>query len=216
MNCIKTLQTDTFSTDISSSKLWYAILLLKRRDYSSVLNITNQILSSFPPFVLYDKIDFSQTNNEAKRLYVDMFLDSDVTVMQRARKAWLFNLSFTKNMADMVPLAIQIELYFSDPTFYIEISPLTCTYYLQFLCYHRMCHYDSRNRALQQLIALLTNKEQITDETYDSANIAGHCLLLAGERARAWEMFNMSYKYTQRHPPFDKYNSALWYLQNCF
>ena len=111
-----------------------------------------------------------------------MFLDSDVTVMQRARKAWLFNLSFTKNMADMVPLAIQIELYFSDPTTFIDLSPVTCTYYLQFLCYHRMCQYDSRNRALQQLIELLTNKERITDETYNAFNIAGHCLLLAGER----------------------------------
>ena len=120
-----------------------------------------------------------------------MFLDSDTTVIQRTRKAWMFDLYLTKGIADVVPLAIQIELYFSDPTFYIQISPLTCTYYLQFLCYHRMCQYDSRNRALQQLIELLTNKEQIKDETYDSANIAGHCLLLAGDRAQAWEMFRL-------------------------
>ena len=216
----QSLQTDTFSIDIHVSlrKLWYAILLLKRRDHSSVLNITNQILSSIPPFVIYENTDFSQMNNdsEAKRLYVDMFLDSDTTVIQRARKAWMFALCLTKDMADVVPLAIQIELYFSDPAFYIRISTLTCIYYLQFLCYHRMCQYDSRNRALQQLIALLTNKGRITDETYHTGNIAGHCLLLAGERAPAWELFHKSYQHTQRHPPYDKYNSAVWYLQNCF
>ena len=216
----QSLQTDTFSIDISSSKLWYAILLLKRRDYSSVLNITNQILSSISPYVIYEGTgtDLVQTNDdsEARRLYVDMFLDSDITVIQRARKAWMFALYLEKDMAYLVPLAIQIELYFSDPTFNIRISPLTCTYYLQFLCYHRMCQYDCRNRALQQLIELLADTERITNETYHTGNIAGHCLLLAGERALAWEVFNKSYQYTQRHPPFDKYNSALWYLHNCF
>ena len=214
----QSLQTDTFLTDISSRKLWYTLLLLKRRDYSSVLNITNQILSSIPPFVIYESITFSQMNNdsEAERLYVDMFLDYDTTVIQRARKAWMFDLCLTKDMADVVPLAIQIELYFSDPTLFVRISPLTCTYYLQFLCYHRMCQYDSRNRALQQLIELLTTNERITVETNHSINIAGHCLLLVGERARAWKVFNQSYQHTQRDPPHDKYNSALWYLQNCF
>ena len=212
----QSLQTDTFSTDISSNKLWYAILLLKRRDYSSILNITNEVLSSIPPFVLFDRIYFSQKNNEAKQLYKDMFLDSDITVI-RARKAWMFNLVFRKYMTDVVPLAIQIELYFCDPVIDLFfLSPLTCTYYLQFLCYHRMCQYDCRNLALQQLIELLADTERITNETYHTSNIAGHCLLLAGERALAWEMFNKSYQYTQRNPPFDKYNSALWYLHNCF
>ena len=212
------LQTDTFSTDISSSKLWYAILLLKKRDYSSILNVTYEVLSSIPPFVLFDRRDFSQKNNEAKQLYKDMFLDSDIRVMQRARKAWMFNLVFRKHMTDVVPLAIQIELYFSDPDTNnrISLSPLTCTYYLQFLCYHRMCQYDCRNRALQQLIELLADTQRITNETYHSGNVAGHCLLLAGERTQAWEMFNKSYQHTQSHPPHDKYNSALWYLQNCF
>ena len=215
----QSLQTDNFSIDISSSKLWYAILLLKRRDYSSVLNITNQILSSIPPFVIYKNTDFSQMNNdsEPKRLYADMFLDSDTTAIQRARKAWMFDLYLTRVIAYLVPLAIKIELYFSDPVFnFISLSPLTCIYYLQFLCYHRMCQYDSRNRALQQLSELLTTNERITDETYHSANIAGHCLLLAGERTQAWELFNQSYQFKQRHPPRNKYNSALWYLQNCF
>ena len=212
----QTCQTDTFSTDISSSKLWTVILLLKRRNYSSIPNITNEILSSIPPFVMYQTKNFFKTNNEAKRLYVDMFLDSDITVMQKARKAWMFDLSFTKDVADVVPLAIQIELNFSDPLHNLYLSPLTCTYYLQFLCYHHTCQYDKRNRALQQLDELLTDKERITSETYSAYNIAGHCLLLAGEREQAWEMFNMSYRETKRCPPEDKYNSALWYLQNCF
>ena len=207
-------QRNIFSTDISSSKLWYAIFLLRKRDYSSVLRITNEILSSIPPFVLNENINKSHWNNEAKQLYVDMFLDSDTSVMQRARKSWMFELSLRKNMTEMTPLAIQIELYFSDRFAFISLSPFTCTYYLQFLCYHQMCQYDSRNCALQQLIDVLNYSDYCGIQFYNTLNIAGHCLLLSGQRARAWEMFNESYQHTQRNPPLHKYNSALWYLQN--
>ena len=213
----QTIQTDTFSTDISSSKLWYAILLLKNREFSSILNITKEILSSIPPFVVTcnNIHGLTWSNNEAKRLYVDMFLDSDITVLQRARKAWMFDLHITKDMADVVPLAIQIELYFSDPGLrFIFLSPLACAYYLESLCYHNTCHYDSRNRALEQLIVLLVDNPDCL--IYNTMNIAGHCLLLVGERSKAWDIFNVSYQLTRMRPPFHKYNSAMWYLHNCF
>ena len=215
----QTCKSDTFSTDISSIKLWCAIVLFMKKDFSSVLNITNEILSSIPPFVIYnyENMYLTQSNNENEQLYDDMFLDSDTTVMERARQAWMFHLFFIQDMADVVPLAIQIELYFNDPVLTFDLSPLSFTYYLQFLCYHSMRQYDSRKSALLQLIEQLTENEPITlNETYHKCNIAGHCLLLAGERALAWEMFNKSYQLTQWYPEYHKYNSVVWYLQNCF
>ena len=216
----RSIQTDVFSYDILSSKLWYAIFLFMKRDYSSVLSITNEILSSIPPFAFFNSA-VNQLDNENKRLYVDMFLDSDMTVMQRARKAWMNELTLTKDMTDMVPLAIQIELYFSDPLAVISLSPFTCTYYLQFLCYHRMGQYGRRNCALQQLldICITDNLKNAGIAPHFTLNITGHCLLLAGERALAWEMFNKSYHITLHiasNSPMHKYNSARWYLQNCF
>ena len=80
-----------------------------KRDYSSILNITNEILSSIPPFVMYNVVN--KLDIETNRLYVDMFLDSDITVMQRARIAWMFDFYLTKDMTDVVPLAIQIEIF---------------------------------------------------------------------------------------------------------
>ena len=119
----RSIKTDAFSYDISSSKLWYAILLFMKSDYSSVLSITNEILSSIPPFAFFHSA-VNQLDNENKRLYVDTFLDSDITVMQRAKKAWMNELTLTKDMTDVVPLAIKIELYFSDPCVHISLSPI--------------------------------------------------------------------------------------------
>ena len=199
---------------ILSNKLWYAFFLFMKTDYSSALDITNKILSSIPPFVMCDAINLIRPNNENEQLYVDMFLDSDITVMQRVSRAWMFHMYIMKDMIDLVPLAIQIELYFGDPLVVLQLSPLTCMYYLQFLCYHRMCRYDRRNCALQQLLDLL--KGEHTCNPQHALNITGHCLLLAGERAQAWRKFNESYQFTQLHPIMNKYNPALWYLQNCF
>ena len=215
----RSIQTDVFSYDISSSKLWYAILLMMKTDYLSVLSITNEILSSIPPFAIFED-EMNQLDNENIQLYVDMFIDSDITVMLRARKAWMFELKLRKDMTNLVPLAIQIELYFSDPLLYVSLSPFTCTYYLQFLCYHRMGQYDRRNCALQQLVDIcrFNNLQHIGSAPYHTLNITGHCLLLAGERALAWDMFNESYRITLQiiNSAFHKYNSARWYLQNCF
>ena len=212
----KSVRADSSSLDISSCKLWCAILLLMEKNYASALKIVNNVLSSIPPYAMYQSGNLNQTSNTSKKLYVDMFLNSDTTVMQRAKNAWLFDMKFSKDMINRVPLAIQIELYFSD--FYLEVSlsPLICTYYLQFLWYHKMCQYDNRHRALQQLVDEVNNEEiRLGYLPHLCLNITGHCLLLAGERDYAQDIFYASYTLTQRHPPYDKYSSALWYLLNC-
>ena len=189
----------------------------KKGYFSSTLNIINQMLSSIPPFemTLYVCTPMKFIDNEAKQLYIDMFLNSDVTMIQRARKAWMFDLIVTKNMTEVVPLAIQIELYFKKGDLPIYLSPFICAYYLQFLCYHEMHQYDNRQRALEQLIEVVNNRKQ-HGVTHFSLNIVGHCLLLAGKTFKARDVFNMSYLITKERPPLDKYNSALWYLMNCF
>ena len=204
-------QNDKLSFDISTCKLWCAISLYMRGDYLSSLNIVNQVLSSIPPYVIF----WAVVSNEGKQLYMDMFLDSGTTVTQRARKAWMFILYFRKNMPDSVslPKGIQIELYFSDSNAALLLSPFTCVYYLQFLCYHEVHQYDRRDRALRHLTEVANNSEQWGYPT-TTWNIAGHCLLLAGRTDLARDMFYRSYTESQRRPPLDKYNSALWYLLN--
>ena len=207
----RTAENDTCSFDISTCKLWCAILLLKRGEFLSALNIINQMLSSIPPFAMYHK---NFIGNDAKQLYVDMFLDSEDTMIERARTAWMFDLKVKKNMADMVPLAIQIEIYFKGNSD-VKLSPFTCAYYLQFLCYHRMQQYDNRDRALQQLIEVTNNDEQCGNEPWTSLSIAGHCLILAGRRVQARNMFYVSYMAGQ-YAGIETENSAIWYLLNCF
>ena len=206
----RTAQNDTCSFDISTCKLWCAILLLKRGEFLSALNIINQMLSSIPPFVMYRK-DF--IGKDVKQLYVDMFLESDDKVIQRSRKAWMFDLYVTKNMIDVVPLAIQIVVYFrgDHP---VLLSPFTCAYYLQFLCYHRMQQYDNRDHALQQLIEVAHNKEQCGD-LLTSLSIAGHCLILAGRKVLARDMLHCSHMASMSAGK-EIGNSAIWYLLNCF
>ena len=210
----RTALNDTYSCDISSFKLWCAILLYMKGFILPALDIVNQVLSSIPPYVMYHH-GINLANTEAKQLYVDMFLDSDDTTPQRLRKAWMFDLIVTQDMIDMLPLAIQIELICSCSLFSVHLSPFTCTYYVQFLCYHRMQQYDNRDRALQQLIEVASNTEQYGFPWF-SLNIAGHCLLLIGRPDQARDMFYKSLLYTQMFSPLDRYTSALWYLQNCF
>ena len=207
----KTAQNDTYSFDISTCKIWCVILLLKGGEFFSALNIINQILSSIPPFALYRE---QFTSTDAKQLYLDMFLDSDDTVIEKARTAWMFDLSVTKKMIDVVPLAIQIEIYFRGDIV-TSLSPFTCVYYLQFLCYHKMQQYDNRDRALQHLIEVAFNTKQLGKEPWTSWNIAGHCLLLAGRRDQARDMLSRSY-FAMRNNALGILNSAIWYLRNCF
>ena len=208
-------QKNIFSFEISTCKLWYAILLFQNGHFSSTLNIVNQVLSSIPPFAIY-YYPYHTTSDEVKRLYADMFLDSDDTIYQRARKAWMFNLRLNKDMIDALPLAFQIELCFRQIE--VWISPFTCAYYLQFMCYHQMQRYDERDRALEHLLQALVNLEQRGDPytVCTSLNIAGHCSLLAGMRTVAQLAFCASIRQMQSIPSFLHCESALWYLQNCF
>ena len=133
--------------------------------------------------------------------------------MKRTRTSWLMDLRFTKDMLETVPLAIHVELSVCDPDIGVNVSPFTFAYYLMFLCYHELRQYEDRDRALRLLLDVVNNPEQCEASMYRTLNIAGHCLLLSGQRDRARELFITSFQLTQRYPPFDKYNSALHYLQ---
>ena len=202
------------STDISTCKLWCTILLLMKGEHLLALNIIYNVLSSIPPFAMYKSIkcktDEIYGNNQ---LYVDMVIDSDITMIQRARKAWLFDVLIRKDMTKLVPLGIQIELYFCDSL--VRLSPYVCTYYLQFLCYHELRQNDNRDRALQHLVDAALDEEQ-TGVASHSLNLAGHCLLVAGERSRAKNIFWTSDLFSKMTPLRQKYNSAPWYLRNFF
>ena len=203
------------STDIATFKLWCAILLFMQGEYASTLRITYHTLSSIPPFAMYHNKGIGRGHCVDKQLYVDMVSDSGITEMQRPRKAWLFDLLVGKGMTSLVPLGIQIELYFCDPAVAMRLSPFTCIYYLQFLCYHEMRQYDDRDRALQHLIYTANNVNQNDGEIWP-LNLAGHCLLIAGQRTQAQYMFVKSNVAGNMVPLYDKYNSAAWYLRNFF
>ena len=197
---------DTTSFDISTSKLWYALMLLKQCDYSSSLSIVHQVLSSIPPFALFDSaID----NFEAKDLYVDKFLTSSCTTMQRAKEAWLYSMMFTNAMTKLLPLGFQIEVYFQKPH-PVRFSPYACSYYLLFLCYNELGQYENRNQALKELADIANNDQQVG--SFSTSNIVGHCLLIAGEIDQARYMFIRSRLETPG--PIDKFNSASWYITN--
>ena len=85
-------KTDTCicSFDISTYKLWTAIKLYMKGDFSATLDLVNRVLSSIPPCAMfYDGLTI-RAGNEAKELYVDLFKEENITVVQRARKAWMF------------------------------------------------------------------------------------------------------------------------------
>ena len=140
----RTAQNDNLSFDISTCKLWCAILLYMKRDFSSTLDIVNQVLSNITPYAMYIFHDNMIACNEDTELYVNM--SQNTTVTERAKIAWMFCLFFSKDMTVSMPLGMKIELYFCDTG--IWLLPFTCAYYLQFLCYHEMRQYVYRNRAL--------------------------------------------------------------------
>ena len=212
----RTANNDTYSFDISTCKLWCAILLYMKGSIPATLDIINTVLSSIPPFAMYINFWDMCASNEAKELYVNMFLDSGIPMFQRARTAWMFDLDITHDMTNMVPLAIQIELFFSTyPEILVQLSPFTCVYYLQFLCYHNTHQYNNRDVALQELIDIVNDIKR-RGMPLISFNITGHCLLLAGRRDQALVMFQRSYRLTEDFPLIHQRNSATWYLQNCF
>ena len=204
---------DISSFDISTCKLRYAMVLLMKVDYTACLRAVNNVLSRIPPYALYMSGGEIVSSNESKSLYEQIYQESDIDIMKRTRTSWLMDLRFTKDMLETVPLAIHVELSFCDPELGVKVSPFTFAYYLMFLCYHELRQYEDRDRALRLLLDVVNNPEQCEASMYRTLNIAGHCLLLAGQRDRARELFIRSFQLTQWYPPFDKYNSALHYLQ---
>ena len=120
-------------------------------NYELTLSTVNEILSSIPPYALYHSGFHIFSNDSAKELFIDMFVNSEITVSKRAKTAWLFDVVFPKHIANSMPLAIQIELYFCDSLTGVRISPFVCAYYLMFLCYHGLHDHENRNSALRQL-----------------------------------------------------------------
>ena len=204
---------DISSVDISTYKLLYAMVLLMKGDYTACLRTVNNVLSRIPPYALYMSAGEIISSNKSKSLYEQIYQESDIDIMKRTRTSWLIDMRFMQDMLDNVPLAIHIELSFCDPVIGVKVSPFTFAYYLMFLCYHELRQYRDRDRALRLLLDVVNNPEQHGVLTYHSYNIAGHCLLLAGQRDRAREIIIRSYQFTQVNPPLDKYNSALYYLQ---
>ena len=198
-----------YDFDISTRKLWCAIFLYMAGDYQSSLDIINQVLSCIQPFAFQ-----RHACDETLELYKDMFRDTDMTIIQKAKMAWMFPMNFSKDSSYPLPLAIKIELYFSRS--YIMVSPFTCAYYLQFLCYFDRHQSNNRDSALEQLVDFAKNAAKDPSAFYD-LNIAGHCLLLAGKIVEARDMFYLSNTLTQNISPLiNEENSARWYLLRFF
>ena len=208
-------QSDAASVDISTCKLRYAMVLLMRTDYAACLSTVNDVLSQIPPFALYVSGPYLQSSSESKSLYEQVYLQSDADIVERILTSWLQDLSFHKDMLYNinVPLAVHVELSFCDEIPGVYISPFIFAYYLMFLCHHELHQYDDRDRALGLLLDTVNNPEQRGHICHHSLNIAGHCLLLAGQRDRAREILIASYQATQGSP-YHKYNSAGHYLEN--
>ena len=204
---------DELSFDISTCKLWYAIFIFLKGDYVTVLTTVNKVLSRIPPYALYSSVGEICSWTESKNIYLDKFINSNVAIVEKAKTSWLFDLHFSKQCTDNVPLAIQIELYFSDIINGAQISPFAFTYYMMFVCYHELRQYDDREQVLRQLAEVVNNPEQCGNCRHHSYNLVGHCLLVAGKIHRARDMFRESYKFT-RNTPLKNYNSASWYLHN--
>ena len=208
--------SDAALVDISTCKLWYAMVSLMRTDYAACLRTVNDVLSRIPPYALYMSGYTLQSSRESTSLYEHVYLQSDTDVVERLRTSWLRDLWFYKDMLYNInpPLAVRIELFICDEDVGVPVSPFVFAYYLMFLCHHELHQFDDRDRALRLLVDTMYNPEQHGLLYYHSLNIAGHCLFLAGRRDRAREMFIHSAQITQARPPFHKYNSAVLYLHS--
>ena len=205
------------SVDITTGKLWTAILFLKKKEYSLAMHTVNKLLSCIPPYALYFAHQHVKSNREAQILYTDMFLNSELDFLQIGRKAWLFNFIVIENTMSILPAALQIELIHKAPGKLLSISPFVCAYFLMFLCYHGLRQYDNRDRSLRQLIDTAEDTNQFGCKCiqHHAYNITGHCLLLVGQTTRAREIFLKSFdlKMNSDGPTGNEYNSARYYLE---
>ena len=208
---IRALDKILFGVDISSSQLWLATFRLQYEDYLATLETVNNVLSSIPPYALY--CDGMLIHTEYPSAYRDMCNMGNVNVVDRAKKAWLFNLEIIHEDFHFVPRAIQIALLHCDPTIGVSISPFVYAYYLLFLSYHGLGQYDNRDCALRQLVDIAIGKKRCGLVKYHSYNIAGHCLLMVGHTEMARELFLNSAHYThQLGSVYDSYNPAYQYI----
>ena len=207
------LRLNTRGFDISTYRLWNAMLMTARGDYRLSLQILNTVLSSIPPFALYSPVFNLNDSDDTKNWYVDVYSRDDKSVAERARTAWMLDIIIMSSDADKVSAAIQIELTHCDKIVGVPLSPFVCAYYLMFLNYHALHQNENRDRALGQLIEAVNNQEQCGIFRYHSYNIAGHCLLYMGLYEQARDMFIRSYQFTSSRQPLYRFNSARLYLQ---
>ena len=203
---------ESCSFDLLTSTLWYAMVLLKKCEYALCLTTVNDALSSIPPFALL----FSRADrDDSQHFYVEKFLFSSFTTMERARKAWLGCIVIPYCYNEILPFALQIEQYFRDTSYFmLHVSPCVCAYYLQFLCFHLLGQHDNRDGSLRQLTELVNHLSQRKISGFIVFNIAGHCLLITGRRDEARKMFIRSRRLTSPYPGINKTNSANWYIEN--
>ena len=181
---------DNLSVDIATGKLWTAILLLMKADYSMALTTINELLSSIMQYALYCSEGRVVSKEHTRISYVDMFVNSELDYHQLANSAWLFDFFVPQHSTSILPTAIQMELIHSTAGA-INISPFTVAYYLKFLCYHGLRRNDDRDHALRQLVEVVDNSEQYGNDSirHRAYNIAGYCLWSVGHTARARELF---------------------------
>ena len=206
------LSRNVYGTDIGTSKLWLGTFLLQQGDYDGSLQNVNNVLSSIPPYALYNSGLSIKSSEDSKQLYIDRYCGRNTDILCKAEEAWLFDMHITQSEYSFVPRAIQIEFDHCDPRTGVNISPFTYANYLMFLCYHGLGQYDNRDRALRQLVDTVNDRERRCVCIEHSYNITGHCMLMAGNVDMARIMFLISARFTHQVPVLDKYNAAYKYL----
>ena len=211
---MKLLDKNIYGTDIASCKLRLATFLLQQGDYCGPLRIIHYVLSSIPLYAQYYSLRNNLSNDLSQQLYLDTYCTQSSKIIRRAKEAWLKDMIFTPDEYSFLPGAIQVELCYCHKSTGVLISPFTYAYYLMFLCYHGLGQYDNRDRALRQLVDTVNDRERCSVFRHHSYNIAGHCMLMAGNVEMARDTFLRSAEFThnQRSLAFDKYNSAYKYL----
>ena len=76
--------------DLATGRLWTAILFIIRSDYTMALTTINKLLSSIPPYVLYPRCG-KKSLSDINSHYVSVFLNSNMSFPQIAKRAWLFD-----------------------------------------------------------------------------------------------------------------------------